>query len=275
VLPTFYINLDHDAFRRQKMVAELALCGLAGERVAGVDGRNVPADVCAYFGKNQLSDGEVGCYASHLRALKTIVDRGLDAALVLEDDASLPPDLPEILTEIVASLPAGWEFVHLETRSKVQVRAAKPLVALRAGALVRHSRLPCGAAAYLVSHRGAEKLLKPCERYWPYDVDTRRPWVWKLDAYGVVPGPIKVRGEASSILARGGRSGLRRGLSLGNPMRSFAGVAYNIEKLGFAWWLWCAAQNSVARVGRYLKFEKSPRRRRKHRQMPALSESPR
>ncbi len=184
---------------------------------------------------------------------------------MLEDDVTLPAGISSAVSNIIAKLPSGWDFVHLESRRGLQNRAVRPLAWSGDRTIVRFSRLPPGTAAYLISRRGAEKLLKPCLRAWPFDVDTRRPWVWGLDAYGVAPGLIPLRGEPSTIYALGGRSGGRRGLSLHNPMRSITSMIYNIQKLGPAWWLWCAMQNSGVRFARMLFVRKSARHRLKPR----------
>jgi hypothetical protein len=117
-LPAFYINRDCDDDRRAAVELELCNADLAAERICGVDGLSVPPDLRKYFFDadrlvSRLRPGEVGCYASHLKALSLIVERELEYALVLEDDARLPRDLTQTIKTILTTLPKEWDFVHL------------------------------------------------------------------------------------------------------------------------------------------------------------------
>src|SRR5262249_53681710 len=112
------INRDCDADRRKSMCTYLAAADLAAERVPGVEGLNVPPQFRDFFFEGEklhskLKTGEVGCYAGHLVAMQLIVDRGLDYALILEDDAVLPADLATTLANVLETVPKGWDLIHL------------------------------------------------------------------------------------------------------------------------------------------------------------------
>ena len=91
LIPAFYINLERDLIRRELLEKELARAGISAERVAAVDGRAVPAWLKPFYDE-RMAPGEVGCSSSHLIICKTIVEKGLPFALVLEDDARLADD---------------------------------------------------------------------------------------------------------------------------------------------------------------------------------------
>ncbi len=258
-LPTFYINRDCDTDRRANIESELNSAGLSAERVSAIDGLAVPRSLRAYFFESNrlaslLKPGEVGCYASHLKTLDIIVKRGLSYALVLEDDALLPPDLRETVENIVERLPESWDIVHLCGNPH---RVVKPVAKLEHGrALVRYSRVPTGAFGYLISASGARKLLAPIKRHWPFDTDMKRPWLFALQIYGVVP---KIIGHddasPSRIQATGGRSRGRRGSPIpsrhswtGNPLHCPEAAYYNFVTLGPLWWGSCLLRNAFGRA---------------------------
>lgn len=256
---TFVINLDRSAERLTYMRDQLDRLGVAFERVPAVDGLHVPPDLAPYFAHIQrgkppiIDDGAVGCYASHLKAYKHIVETGVPYALVLEDDANLPTNLQDVLNATLRALPEGWDFVHL---CRPHTRAIRPLTPLPYGAsLVRYSRIPAGTTGYLISQAGARKLLNPTiPRFWAIDTDTRRPWVFGLDVYGVAPNPIGHGGFSTTIPRM--RVSARRGLprptpySWSNfPFRTPAALAFNLRKLGVRWWMRCFTVNCGAVPG--------------------------
>jgi glycosyl transferase family 25 len=264
-LPVFYINRDCDDDRRMSLERAVRVAGLEAERVSAVEGLSVPAGLKDYFFDtdgliSSLTPGEVGCYASHLKAFEMIAERNLDYALVLEDDALPPRDLRRIAKDVMSQLPKDWDVVHLCGTPR---RAVRPLAELERGrALVRYSRVPSGAFGYLISAAGARKLLTPIKRYWPFDTDMKRPWLLGLQIYGVTPRVVgHDDASPSRILALGGRSRGRRGLPIpsraswtGNPLHSLAGTLYNLKTLGPVWWARCGVQNAFRRAGDALRL---------------------
>jgi glycosyl transferase family 25 len=257
--PTFYINRERDEDRRQALEEHLRVAGIAGERIGAVEGLAVPAEFRNMFFTgsvlhSRLKPGEVGCYASHLKTMQVIVDRDLDYALVLEDDAILPADFQTIIAQVLARLPQGWDLVHI---CKDANRAVKPVAALDHGRrIVRYSRIPETTTAYLVSRTGAKKFLRPIKRYWPVDTDFRQPWRFGLEIYGVDPCIIRPNGRfVSAIHGMGDHSRLRRGLPIpsahcwtGNPLHTPEGVVFNLKKLGPTAWALCSVHNGMRRI---------------------------
>ena len=93
-LPVFYINLDRSNDRRQALEAVLTEIGANSERVQAFDGRLLNSKTNTIQGVQVTSDfpnltqGELGCTASHLCAIKRAFDRGYEYALICEDDVS-------------------------------------------------------------------------------------------------------------------------------------------------------------------------------------------
>jgi GR25 family glycosyltransferase involved in LPS biosynthesis len=80
-LAGYYINLDRSAERRARLEADLAAHSLQGAfaRFSGVDGRALAP------GASPLKPGEIGCFRSHLGALRAARAAG-GVAHILEDD---------------------------------------------------------------------------------------------------------------------------------------------------------------------------------------------
>lgn len=257
----FYINRESDTIRRAAIESGLDEAWLDGERISAVEGLQVPPRLQRYFFTDgslhsRLTPGEVGCYASHLAVMELVVDRSLDAALVLEDDATVPPDMRAMLDAILVRLPGGWDLVHL---SRDPCRATMHIRDLRDDlALVRYSRVPATTTGYLISRSGARKFLRDCKRYWPVDTDFRQPWRFGLEVYGLSRGLVLPNDAFSSTIhAMGGHSRLRRGLPIpnryswtGNPLHSPIGFWFNLRRLGLKGWVACAIDNGTKLIFR-------------------------
>jgi glycosyl transferase, family 25 len=250
-ITAFYLNLDQEAARRRCIEEQLAEAGIPAERIEAVDGsRPLPPEVSLYFDAKHVMDaGALGCYASHIKAWEQITRKALPSGLVLEDDAILPAGLAGLLAEIVAALPTHWDMVHLGTEPD---RAVCEIAKVGSRKIVQFSRVPPGAVGYLVSKAGAAKLLRAKPRRWPIDTDTRRPWVFGLNVYGVVAPPIGHNWLVpSTIRARGSkRRTPRRGLraAFANPIRNLDALLFNWRRLGpLAWWR-CLFVNSALKL---------------------------
>ena len=248
MLPVLYINLDQDKERRAHILETLAQDedNLKLMRVAALE---PPIALPGAAFADTLSVGEIGCYASHMKAWDALLASRSPFALVLEDDARVPPNLADLVQEMIAVLPEHWDLVHLYDRDEYP---ARPLGAVGTEhELVRYSRVPGGCVAYLISRSGARKLRRRELRSWPLDTDFRRPWHFDLDSYGIRPALIDHDNDfTSAILKRGPRSRRRRGITLSSPLHSLQGARWNLRKLGIGWWLYCLAINSWRRLAK-------------------------
>ena len=213
-LPIVFINLSKDAERRERMTAQFAQMGLTASRLPAVwwadlseaEQRRLfcaPQSHGRYF--KPLSNGEKGCYASHLRSWQQLLDSDAPAMVVFEDDVRLLPLLPQALAAIEA-LPAdgSWDMIKLYGREPEKIANQGPLVA-GALQLISYQRVPSFAAGYVISRSGARKMLEarvPFDR--PVDVDIRFWFENDLRVYGVYPSVIALddTSEVSSIWAQ-------------------------------------------------------------------------
>jgi len=259
-VPVYVINLDRSKDRLAHIREQASHFGFAIIRIPAVLGMRIPTDLQHYFLHIQkrrrpiIERGAIGCYASHLKTWKDFVDSGAKAALVLEDDALLPEDLPQTIVQALAALPVGWDYVHL---SRPPRRAYKEMTKLACGrSIIRYSKIPAGTLGYLISQSGAKKLLnEDIARFWSVDIDTRRPWLFGLDVYGMVPEPIDT-GPFATTIRLGHKRSPRRGLPrptrlswTNMPLETPRALLYYIRTLGPTWWLRCATQNFASKLG--------------------------
>lgn len=236
----FLINLDRDAARLASVSGRLRAAGIEFERIAGVNGVQVPGFFSADFGQaisaSLMSHGEIGCYASHLLAAKQVVDRGLDCAVVVEDDTGYADGAAAVIAAAAGSAPDGWDVISLCARSR---RAMLKVADLPAGhSVVRYSRYPWDVAGYIISRSGAQKLLAHGVRTVPFDLQMRQPWSVGLNSFGVHPSIVYQIEAASSIDTMGGPARTVR-----RAPTSLAGRLWYARTLGFGGLIRCAAAN--------------------------------
>ena len=255
-LTVFLINLDRSVDRLRLMQDGLAGAKLPFERVPGIPGTALPPWLrpyfydCEGFLRSPLAPGEIGCHAAHMCVYQRVAawaGDGPRVALVLEDDLILPDNLRETLSAILDAGPVNWDIVRL---SSIPKRAYVPIADLNGGArLVRYSKIPNYAGAYLITAAGARKLMRAGLRTLPIDEYLRRPWLNGLETYGVVPPPVTQKSFKSNIDEFGDRSlkprsGLiRKNLEKADFKHIFKRVGGYVGALGLKRWIGCALIN--------------------------------
>lgn len=169
VIPAFIINLDRDVARWQSISGALDGLGIPYQRVSAIDARKridlirrvVHRDFVYVPARRNLTDAEVGCYLSHLAALKRVVRQGLPAAMIFEDDVVFDPSFPHFYRHDLAKFLAAsdivkFEGIHYPHTSKSGIAIAEGTT----GRLLLRIKPTLGAAAYAVTRNGALALLK-------------------------------------------------------------------------------------------------------------------
>ena len=105
-----------------------------------------------------LNNGRIACHLSHMKTLKTFLQSNNKNCLILEDDLEMSnrDDVINNFVDVVQSLPSDWEYVNLG-RCWDFCHKDKPVN----NWLVK-SQNPLCRHAYLVSRRGAQKILDYC-----------------------------------------------------------------------------------------------------------------
>jgi glycosyl transferase family 25 len=192
-IPIYWINLANRIDRRDFMKRQFGELGLAATRVEAVTGDEVsPADIAVYCDPRRfrrMSPAECACSLSHLKALRAFLSTSAPVALIFEDDMILSPRLPKFLAGIDPDHLA-FDLLRLETSEEpIRVLNVATIAEIE---IVRYLGYDPGSGGYLVSRRGAQKILasrKARER--PVDqalFDSFSPLGQRLVLWATIPG---------------------------------------------------------------------------------------
>lgn len=212
----FVIHLERAAGRRPQVDRLLATLPLSGEVLHAVDGQRLSdgefRGVCR-AGLHRprypfaLSRTEVACFLSHRRAWQAILDQGLDAGLVAEDDAAVAPEFADVLGMALADMRPD-EFIRFPHRERHELG---PVVRQRGGAWLVEPRFPAlGMVVQLVGREAARRLLD-ASRVLDRPVDSFAQMQWLHGARVLTARPIVVR-EIGAELGGSVIHAQRRGL---------------------------------------------------------------
>lgn len=164
----FVINLDRRPDRLKFMADQLNGTGLDWTRVAAHDMETVEdgrlrREVALRSHRIAMGRGSQCCALTNFDIYRRIVDENLPAALILQDDVELSPDIAKFMTS-VDWLPEGIELVQFEKYGRKQSRRlagpALGALAVTGRSLHRLYSRTAGAACYLLTRRGAERILE-------------------------------------------------------------------------------------------------------------------
>ena len=162
----YVISLARSLDRRAYITAELRKTGLDYEILTAVDGRDLDLHDSTIIDPSMLSvtsfpAGTAGCALSHLRAYQKIIADGLDEALILEDDVTLPADLGT-LVDAVADHLTGAEVALLNYGSqracKISLEGSVDLPSSRLLALPINVAQVINAAAYVITREACKRM---------------------------------------------------------------------------------------------------------------------
>lgn len=164
----YVINLARSADRRAHITAELEKTDLDYEIITAVDGRELNLNDStiihpSLLARNSFSAGTAGCALSHLRACQRIVADGLDEALILEDDITLPDELGSLVDAVAGHL-TGAEVALLNFASwdtcKVSLEGSVDLPSARLLALPIDIGQVMNAAAYVITRDACNRMIE-------------------------------------------------------------------------------------------------------------------
>lgn len=197
--PVLVITLDHATQRQETIAARLQALSLSCTFIPGVDGRKIdllqhplykPLKRRLFFGRD-LSAGEFGCVLAHREVYQYMLQQQIPHAVVLEDDAILSDELPEIINSL-ASMSQQWDLVRFLGREKNyrKSRPVRPLPGSHAS-LSRIHGTPGGAYGYMLNQHAAKRLLQMMNKNWlAIDFLHGLTWLTGLRTFAVVPSPV-------------------------------------------------------------------------------------
>jgi glycosyl transferase family 25 len=169
--------------------------GMVPARVSAIDGGALVLPVAEFselryrwFHGREGNIYEIGCYLSHLKALRTFLASEADFGLICEDDLSFDGTMQEVLAAGIRSAD-DWNILRLSGLSNGRTMRVKELCGGHA-LCVNMGRMK-GAGAYVVDRMAARVFTQKLLPMWlPYDHAFDREWRFGLTGASVQPFPI-------------------------------------------------------------------------------------
>lgn len=195
-IKAFIIHLARATDRKQqveKLVRELPV---KTEVINAVDSRTLSdAEINRVYTRKlhaprypfELSKNEIACFLSHRKAWQAIVDQGLDAGFVIEDDIELTSVFSAAFHAVTNHFEPG-SFVRFTFRDREQGREIFRNDQL---CIIIPNPIGLGMVAQLISFDAAKKLLAVTEKFdRPVDTTVQMRWVTGLQPLAVIPGGV-------------------------------------------------------------------------------------
>jgi GR25 family glycosyltransferase involved in LPS biosynthesis len=191
--PIYVLNLDRSTKRWETTSELMRDAGLKVHRLPAVDGRQLSPEELLKESTRLATflqpRGVIGCFLSHRKFWQKVVDEGLESAIVFEDDVELVVDFKQKLEANLRKLRAEtakdqeFDVILLGAIGRVHPDADDAIGSLFFSHYIggkrplKHlteyryqPRRPAGTHAYMVSNKGARKLLELCRKA-TYHVD--------------------------------------------------------------------------------------------------------
>lgn len=223
MIPINVVNLDKDTKRWNLIVDDLTQNGVrrhSMERLAAVNGKQL-SDEQLHLSTTKLcrifcTRGMIGCYLSHVKFWQKIQSEFFPYQIVLEDDAQVCTSFSNVVQALVDELEATperdkWDVlllgafccVHPKGRFGIQRFQAWLLGGMRKMRRIAPSihvpRRPLGTYGYVLSKRGAQKLLERVPRA-AYHVDVVAWGLKDLNIYLADPMCVYQRKNVGSTI---------------------------------------------------------------------------
>ncbi|BFM09755.1 hypothetical protein GCM10025791_17990 [Halioxenophilus aromaticivorans] len=190
------------------MYHQLEQQGVGAEFFTAVDGRSQPPALLPgerlqphlsllRLGRT-LSNTELACYLSHLRAVQKAYDSGASHVCLLEDDVVIEPNFASTLDALVVDELENVRLMALKLRRRKTVKTLPNGVVL-----TRPERGTLGTQAYLLNRAGMIKFLRHASTiYEAIDHVFDHFYLFDLASYGVEPHVAYELGQGSSVSKR-------------------------------------------------------------------------
>ncbi len=164
----FVINLDRVPERWTFVQRNFAAIGIEAERFSAVDARHLDRYEGIRYVPHQgdrweIPDSLIGCFESHRRLWQRVVDDDLPMAAIFEDDVVLTREMPAVFDWLLRSAP-DFGVVKLDSAGRA-VRLGTEVAKHEKWSLRPILAGTTSAGAYVISRRGAERLLALSDPY--------------------------------------------------------------------------------------------------------------
>lgn len=254
--PVWVVNLDKSVDRWEKCKEEFAKQEVQAERFPATLGKAMSwqelEEKTTFGARYFCTAGMIGCFMSHLRIWERVAKEKIPAVIVLEDDVVLYPNFHERLKECMAELPADWDVCMLGAVGCISPDVEAPYMKLY-GLITGGGRpspsksrsisknlfvpyRPAGTHAYMISQKGAEKLLRLCPKP-RYHVDLTAWSIAELNLYCIKDQLATQRFGDDTTVSKGGAPLTQRFLQWSWDLMGFShmGRQAGLPNLSWAW----------------------------------------
>jgi GR25 family glycosyltransferase involved in LPS biosynthesis len=124
-IPIYYINMDKDISRRNFIENQSLLYNIKINRISAINGKEknlkndkielYPGYNIPYFNNYSITNSELGCTLSHIKAIYTSYKNNDELALIIEDDTSfvLVPYWDKTIKQVIDNAPTDWTIIKL------------------------------------------------------------------------------------------------------------------------------------------------------------------
>lgn len=198
-IPTYYINLDQDKIKRERMESRLDKAVIRYSRVPGVVAKYLPEYARSKLHRSDLMSkqpGALGCFLAHISALEKVVMDDVDVALILEDDAFFYYKPSKF--SISRILKGSYDLIYVNNKMMNQESdfgSSLNVDPIMSRILDFPDKMSgWGAYGYIVTKSGAIKLLKNIHN----DLGVGH-FDGQLGAYGLVGLNVPTKNKAAKI----------------------------------------------------------------------------
>lgn len=146
-----------------------------------------------------LTQGEIGCYASHFSIWREMVENDIAQTIVLEDDVIVDWAFLALLarTDLAAQ---GIDYLRLYSKMPVRSRVIRRNFLHHSRSVVELIGHPYGTQGYAITRDGAARMIAACARIVrPIDDQMDRSWEHGIPNLALHPAPIVEAAIASGI----------------------------------------------------------------------------
>ena len=168
----YIINLDQSVDRWNRVSKIFENLNLEVQRISAVDGRKKSAEELKsmrppfeerHFWLKEMTPGEIGCYLSHVKAWKSLLETEEEWALIMEDDLTMRENALEFISDD-SWIPDGVGLIQVTAREPsgedICERKTLPITGKSAQLVnVIHWNY-MGTLAYMINRETARKCLE-------------------------------------------------------------------------------------------------------------------
>ena len=164
MISCYFINLSSSSGRRIQFQSRADELGIAASRVEACNGRQVAeADLRMYRSRvrteSWMTAGEIGCFLSHRKAWKMVVEAKKHWAFIAEDDLYLADDcIPFFAGE--DWIPSDADLIKADTSFRACHRSAEKAASIQMRGVRRLLSNHVDAGGYFISNATAGRILE-------------------------------------------------------------------------------------------------------------------